>query len=881
MQEALESGKGTKFFYSKTNTKNKKEKIQSLLELDDIFESEKFEQKVKLRITKQFYEQLWRDCRTEEKDRSALLGNINKKINKKQRNKLEQKMTIEEIEFILNKKIQANKAPGWDGIPATFYKKFEWSAQWLTEVYNEIIEQQQLPTSMQTAVVTLLFKKGDRNQIGNYRPISLLCDDYKIFTKVLSERMKAVLNTIIQTSQQGFVGGGDIRGSVIQVQRIIEYCEEENLDTAIVFMDFQKAFDKVDHKCIEEVLTKFNFGPNFTSTVMALYRNVKSRVVVNGELTEEVHIKGGVRQGCPLSAYLFICVLELLARRVQTDSKLNGITEPVTGQSSKISLFADDAAAFIENVTESITVLRAALRDYEKATGAKLHDTKTVILKLGSNKVKHLDFTEQGVQFEIMKNDQVERYLGDAVGSKVSEEKRFAEQLTKMEKTGNRWRREQIGLHSRALVANTIMLQAAKYRASFHTVSATKIEEIRKIQEDFLWQKKKGSKQRPRRAWQHVIQPYEKGGLKMLDPRCSFDAEKIGILQRANNNKLHPWVPWKKKKDKELRQKWGIVGDITKIKPNTELQWNESDLFEKTYQVWHSIGTSKEAGTEKFAEARIMQGIWWNPNITDEQGESYYNKKLADKGILTILQFLNYYIELENKERTENQLFEIVNKATEYATNEQEDKQNNQGSKIGITTMEGEWKEFDKIKSQDCYKLLLNIRFPSDNIPNAAITKVRKKLTTRELDYWWNLLHNLVPTRAQMLHFQWSQQKIKTRSNKCALCNNHKETRTHMNGECEQASELFLLAATEHPDIGAFSIEKWNCTEDEATERETVLIAKLRYQLHKHRMAIMRKTSPSTNLEIVISNWKIEIENFDNNFDKSELQKKLDYYCSN
>jgi hypothetical protein len=212
---------------------------------------------------------------------------------------------------------------------------------------------------------------------------------------------------------------------------------------------------------------------------------------VNGELTEEVHIKGGVRQGCPLSAYLFICVLELLARRVQTDPELKGITEPITGQSNRISLFADDAAAFISNVEESITILRAALGDYEKATGAKLHDTKTMILKLGSNKIKNLDFKAQGIKFEIMKNDQVERYLGDAVGSNVSEEKRFDEQLAKMEKTGNRWRREGIGLHSRALVANTVMLQAAKYRASFHTVSVEKIEQIRQIQENFLWKKKK------------------------------------------------------------------------------------------------------------------------------------------------------------------------------------------------------------------------------------------------------------------------------------------------------------------------------------------------------------------------------------------------------
>ena len=77
---------------------------------------------------------------------------------------------------------------------------------------------------MRTSVVKLLFKKGDRKQIGNYRPLSLANSDYKIFAKAITERIKKTLKQIIGTEQQGFIKGGDITGNLILVKEIIEYC---------------------------------------------------------------------------------------------------------------------------------------------------------------------------------------------------------------------------------------------------------------------------------------------------------------------------------------------------------------------------------------------------------------------------------------------------------------------------------------------------------------------------------------------------------------------------------------------------------------------------------------------------------------------------------
>jgi hypothetical protein len=99
---------------------------------------------------------------------------------------------------------------------------------------------------MRTAVVKLLFKKGEKNKMSNYRPISLLCADYKMLAKIITERMKPVLTSVIEKAQQGFIKDGNIVGSLILVKEIIEYCNEENVEGALILMDFKKAYDRIE-----------------------------------------------------------------------------------------------------------------------------------------------------------------------------------------------------------------------------------------------------------------------------------------------------------------------------------------------------------------------------------------------------------------------------------------------------------------------------------------------------------------------------------------------------------------------------------------------------------------------------------------------------------
>ena len=154
---------------------------------------------------------------------------------------------------------------------------------------------------MTTSIVKLLFKKGDRRKIGNYRPLSLSCIDYKILAKVITERIKPMLSQIIGTEQQGFIKGGDITGNLMLAKEIIEYCEENNIEAYMIMMYFKKAYDRIDRSTMIETLKAMNISETIIDLILLLYNNSSAHIIMNDEKSFRFQTHGGVRQGCPLS----------------------------------------------------------------------------------------------------------------------------------------------------------------------------------------------------------------------------------------------------------------------------------------------------------------------------------------------------------------------------------------------------------------------------------------------------------------------------------------------------------------------------------------------------------------------------------------------------
>ena len=325
MTKIKEGERVTPSFYRRMQTSFKKEEIFKLEENGIETTSEKGINN----IATKFYTELWKNRRGtrefSERRRSQMIAKIKHKISDETREKTNKKLTVNEVKEA-TKALLKDKSPGIDGIPAEFYQEFEYITEWLYDILIETEKNKLLTKTMRTSVVKLLFKKGDRTQIGNYRPLSLANTDYKIFAKVITERMKVTLNEIIGTEQQGFIKGGDITGNLILVKEIIEYCNEENIEAYIIMMDFKKAYDRIDRETVEITLRAMNFGENIINMIKLLYAGSEAVIVTNDIKGEQFSTKGGVKQGCPLSPYLFIIVLELMAIEMRDDRHIKGVT---------------------------------------------------------------------------------------------------------------------------------------------------------------------------------------------------------------------------------------------------------------------------------------------------------------------------------------------------------------------------------------------------------------------------------------------------------------------------------------------------------------------------------------------------------------------------
>ena len=374
-------------------------------------------------------------------------------LSEEQKVKCEGKILSKECFDILDSFL-SNKTPGNDGIPIEFYKKF-WPliSDTFIRCANECFEKGEMSCSQKQAVITLIEKKGkDRSCVENWRPISLVNVDTKIMSKVIASRIKSVLSNIIHHNQTRYVKDRFIGETIRSIYDIMDYTVEESIPGLLIFIDFEKAFDSVEWDFLFKCLEAFNFGSDFLHWIKTFYKNVQN----NGTASNYFPLERGVRQGDPLSPYLFIVVVETLAIAIRQNQDIKGIS--IENEETKILQYADDTTAVLSDIS-SAEKLFELLNFFKDISGLKINCKKKEGMWIGSikeNKAKPL-----GIKWP---NEPIKAlgvyYTYDV---KLLREKNFIERLDSIKKLINIWSSRGLSIYGKFTIIRSFLIPKFVY----------------------------------------------------------------------------------------------------------------------------------------------------------------------------------------------------------------------------------------------------------------------------------------------------------------------------------------------------------------------------------------------------------------------------------
>ena len=336
-------------------------------------------------------------------DRSVIFDYTNLtdiKLSPTQYQQLNEPLNQQELKTAVEK-LSKEKSPGPDGFPVEIFQIL-WNeiGDLIFKVYSQVFEEKQMFNSAMQGVLNLIPKQNkDTCFLKNLRPITLLNVEYKIIEKVIAMRIQSMLDSIIHPDQAGFMAGRQASTNVRKIMDIIQYCENENVDGALLCLDYMKAFDRVELMSILSSLHFFNYPPFITEWIKILYTGFQVRIQNNGFFSEYIDIERSVHQGGCASAFLYIILAETLAISIRSNTNIKGIN--VGDTEHKLNQFADNTSLASQFNQDSLDEILSNLTWFQNQSGLLISYDKTSLYRISAMKMSNAKLcTKENIRWE-------------------------------------------------------------------------------------------------------------------------------------------------------------------------------------------------------------------------------------------------------------------------------------------------------------------------------------------------------------------------------------------------------------------------------------------------------------------------------------------------
>ncbi|PNY14675.1 ribonuclease H [Trifolium pratense] len=723
----------TKFFHMSATSRQRAKKIGKLMNDDNIAVTSQPEL---CEVALNYFNHLFKSNST---SHDPVLSLIAPKITQEDNESLVRPISKEELKDALFQ-MNPDKAPGPDGFNPAFYQHFwDLCSNDIFEAAQEWLERGYFPSSLNETNICLIPKCETPISMKDLRPISLCNVLYKMISKLLANRLRSCLDKCVSEEQSAFIEGRSILDNALIAVEVIHALKRRTRGfkgELALKIDISKAYDKVDWGFLRGMLERLGFSNKWIHWMMLCVSSVNYSVLVNFEKVGPIIPGRGLRQGDPLSPYLFILVTEglsTLLKKSLASGELHGVQicrgAPVVSH----LLFADDCFLFCRSTVAETEQLMRILKTYGEASGQEINLTKSEVFFS-----RNLSIADQEDLSKIMGVKHVlgtGNYLG--LPSMIGRKKKhiFAFIKDRIWKRINSWRGRALSRAGKEVMIKSVLQAIPAYVMSVYLLPDAIIKDIERMMNSFWWGGGTNNKGIRWMAWDRMAIPKGQGGMGFRDLH-SFNLAMIA------------------------KQGWNIM-----TKPHT--------LLAKLYKARWSVGNGDNIKVMHDPWLRGTNGAWL-PSPQDQGVHNFHvndlmfpNAKMWDKEKIESL----FPIHIANR-ILEIPLFDMI----------EEDKL------IWIDSTNGCY----SVKSG--YNLMMNVTGKVNVVPQQTdwhrLWSISAPPKAKHL--LWRISKGCLPTRMRL------QEKHVPCPLLCPVCNQHNEDDWHVLFGCETSIQARQTAGLVH-----------------------------------------------------------------------------------
>ncbi|GKB16780.1 RNA-directed DNA polymerase, eukaryota [Tanacetum coccineum] len=547
-----------------------------------------------------------------------------------------------------------SKSPGPDGFTFEFYRKY-WSLidHDVVAAVTSFFSTGSFPPGCNSSFITLIPKSQEAKMVKDFRPISLIGSMYKIITKVLANRLSLVISELVSDVQSAFVSNRHILDGPFILNELLSWCKHKKSKALIFKIDFEKAFDSVRWDYLDVVLANFGFGLKWRSWIQGCLNSAMGSILVNGSPTSEFKFSKGLKQGDPLSPFLFILIMESLHlsfNNVVNAGLYNGIQIDESLNLSHL-FYADDVIFVGKWNSSNLSTIVNVLKWFYLASGLKINLNKSKLMGIG---ISHdvVASAAKSIGCSILHTPF--NYLGVKVGGIMSRLSSWDDVIAKLSARLSKWKLKSLSIGGRLTLIKSVLSSLPLYYMSSFKVPKGVLSKMESIRRNFFNGVENAEKKMSLIGWNKILASKKNGGLgvssffaynrallfkwiwRFLANGASlwsrFISAIYGIRGALDNSSSYsrrsPWLDIVNEVRKLASKGIDLLSLVKKKVGNGEATsfWNDVWLgdfpLKQTYPRLYFLELDKHVSVaSKLRANSLISSFWWSPRsgIEEEQ----------------------------------------------------------------------------------------------------------------------------------------------------------------------------------------------------------------------------------------------------------------------